>query len=245
MLHPDGYRAMAAHEDVHWWFVGRRAVIRRLLRTISLPPGARILEAGCGTGGNLYLLSEHGEVIGFDPNDLARDLAQQKAGHIRVLAGSLPSRPDAVDGDFDLVVALDVLEHIDEDRAAMATILDLVRPGGRALITVPAVKRLWGFHDLRLGHVRRYDQGELVRLVDPAIGRVAFVGHFNLLLLPLAMVFRVAERLLKRDLGNQERMPARPVNAALAGIFSLERFLVTARLPIGLSLAMIVERTDR
>ena len=235
---------MAAPEDTHWWFGGRRAVIRRLLQTLSLPDDARILEAGCGTGGNLYLLSEHGEVIGFDPNQLARDLAQQKARHIRVLAGSLPDRPDAVDGVFDLVVALDVLEHIDEDRAAMATILDLVRPGGTALVTVPAVKRLWGNHDLRLGHVRRYDQRDLVRLVDPSAGRITFVGHFNVLLLPLATTFRLLERVLRRDLGNQERMPARPVNAALAAVFSLERFIVTLGLPIGLSLAMIVERAE-
>jgi SAM-dependent methyltransferase len=233
---------MAAHEDVHWWFVGRRAVIRRLLKTIPLPPDARILEAGCGTGGNLYLLSEHGEVIGFDANELARDLAQRKAGRIRVMAGSLPARPDDVGENFDLVVALDVLEHIDDDRAAMATILDLVGPGGTALITVPAVKRLWGHHDVRLRHVRRYGKNDLEALVDPGAGRIVFVGHFNLLLFPLAIGFRLLERILSRDLGNQERMPAAPLNRVLATIFSLERFLVTLGLPLGLSLAMIIER---
>lgn len=242
-MHPDVYRAMAAHEDRHWWFVGRRAVVRTLLARMRLKPNARILEAGCGTGGNLYLLGEHGEVIGFDPDELARGFAEKK-GNFQIENGKLPHRPDGVGSDFDLVVALDVLEHIEDDRAALGTLLEMTRPGGHALITVPAVKRLWGAHDFRLGHVRRYDRRDLVALVDPSLAEIEFVGHFNLLLLPMAAVFRLLERLLGRDLGNQERMPPRLPNAILARVFSVERHLVQRRLPIGLSLAMILRRSD-
>jgi SAM-dependent methyltransferase len=235
---------MAAHEEIHWWFVGRRAVIRRLLQTVPLRPDARILEAGCGTGGNLYLLREHGDVVGFDPNDLALELARAKQGDFHVVPGSLPARPETLGSDFDLVVALDVLEHVEDHVGAMATILELVRPGGSALITVPAVKRLWGSHDLRLGHVRRYDRRDLEALVDLRCNEIEFIGHFNFLLLPLASTFRVLERILGRDLGNQERMPAGPVNWMLGRIFSLERYFVTRGIPIGLSLAMVVRRRE-
>jgi len=117
-MHPDVYRAMASHEDRHWWFVGRRAVIRRLLRLIALRKDARILEAGCGTGGNLYLLGEHGEVAAFEPNDLARAFAQKKAPGVAIQSATLPHQVDGIAGPFDLVVALDVLEHIDDDQGA-------------------------------------------------------------------------------------------------------------------------------
>jgi len=233
---------MAAHEDRHWWFVGRRAVIDRLIRSMKLPQRARILECGCGTGGNLYLLGTHGEVVAFEPNEAARDFAKGKGSGVEILFGELPGRPEGLDGDFDLVVALDVLEHIQDDKAAFDSMLDLVRPNGTLLVTVPAIKRLWGQHDYRLHHVRRYDRNELLALVDPARADVLFVGSFNLLLLPIAVVFRVLETILGRSLGNQEVMPARPVNRVLAAIFSAERAIVTRRLPVGLSIAMIVRR---
>jgi len=108
---------------------------------------------------------------------------------------------------------------------------------------VPAIKRLWGQHDFRLSHVRRYDRKDLVALTAGHSLEVEFVGSFNLLLLPVATVFRMLEGFVKRDLSNQERMPAAPVNRVLGAIFSWERHIVTRRLPIGLSLAMIVRRT--
>jgi SAM-dependent methyltransferase len=243
-MHPETYRAMAAHEDQHWWFVGRRAVIRRLLRLIPLSRDARILEAGCGTGGNLYLLGEHGEVAAFEPNDLARAFANEKAPGVVIHSAELPHGVSTVVGPFDLVVALDVLEHIEEDQAAFDALIELVKPGGSMLITVPAIKRLWGQHDFRLSHVRRYDRRDLLALTADRPVDVTFIGSFNILLLPLASFFRVLEGFVRRDLGNQERMPAKPINRLLGFVFASERLFVARRIPIGLSLAMIVRRPE-
>lgn len=112
------YRQMALIEESHWWFVGRQRIVSGLLGNLHLPKRARILEVGCGTGGNTEMLQSFGEVVSIEPNETARALAAAK-GRSKVLDGALPNRlPDDL-GQFDLVVALDVLEHIDEDRESL------------------------------------------------------------------------------------------------------------------------------
>jgi len=233
---------MAAHEDRHWWFVGRRAVICALLDRIDLPERATILEAGCGTGGNLYMLSERGTVSAFEPHGEAREFAADKV-LAAVLGGSLPSEVPFEPGSFDLVAAFDVLEHVEADGPALAALVSMARPGGWVLVTVPAIQRLWGSHDRRLHHVRRYDPTRLRRLATDAGAEIAYSTWFNTLLAPLAMTYRVAERIVGRDLGDQERMPPAPINRVLAWAFGLERHVVgRIPLPIGLSIGMVLRR---
>lgn len=237
------FRRMAAHEARHWWFVGRRAVIRTLLDKLPLPANARILEAGCGTGGNLYLLSQYGEVAAFEPDQVARQFASTTFPTGAVTEGSLPDRLGAVEGNFDLVVALDVLEHIEDDVNAAATLMHLVKPGGFLVVTVPAIRRLWGRHDLRLHHVRRYNLPALRRLFNAQGFEIVSDTYFNTLLLPVATLLRLLESVSGGSIGDQERMPPGLVNTFLATMFAAERVVVRRwRLPIGLSAAVIVRR---
>ena len=241
-MEPEVYRAMAAHEDRHWWFVGRRAVICALLDRIDLPDAPAILEAGCGTGGNLYMLGERGTVSAFEPHDEAREFAAEKP-LAAVFGGRLPFEVPFEPNSFDLVAAFDVLEHIEDDGPALAALVSMARPGGWILVTVPAIQALWGSHDRRLHHVRRYDPARLRRIVADAGAQVVYETSFNTILAPVAMAYRVGERLLGRDLGDQERMPPAVVNRILAWAFSLERHVVgRIRVPIGLSLAMVLRR---
>jgi SAM-dependent methyltransferase len=242
-MEPEAFHLMAAQEDRHWWFVGRRAVVGALLDRIELPPEARVLEAGCGTGGNLYMLAERGHVSAFEPSNEARDLATSKDIEVDLAEGALPSRVPFEPASFDLVVGLDVLEHIEEDASALRALMAMVRPEGRVLITVPAVQALWGSHDRRLHHVRRYDLGRMRRICVEAGAVIEYETYFNTLLAPIAVAYRLMEKIPGIELGNQERMPPRFVNRVFARLFSVERFIVAhGRLPVGLSIGVILRR---
>ena len=232
----DAYAQMASHEADHWWFVGRRAVLRAVLSRLDLPPDARILEAGCGTGGNLYFLKQLGEVSAFEPHEPALEITRSRHPEVQLEAGALPHGLPFSEGTFDLVAALDVLEHVDDDVGALDALIALAKPGGHVLISVPTHPILFGSHDRRLHHVRRYDVGDLRRMVDATGCDVMYFGAYNTVLAPLAFALRLAEKALPLDFGNQERRPTPLANATLSWLFSLERHVAKRRpIPFGIS----------
>lgn len=238
---------MAATEATHWWFVGRRAAIDALLDGVALPDAGSILEAGCGTGGNLATLARRGAITAFEPHIDALAFARQRHPDLDIREGALPTALPYPPGSFDLVAALDVLEHIDDDARSAHALAALVRPGGWLLVTVPAHQALWGSHDRRLHHVRRYGRAELLRLFDEEDLELVRFTPFNMLLAPIAGAYRLVERLFRIDIGNQERIPPRALNAALGAVFSLEARLILRghRLPFGISYAIVLRRRDR
>ena len=234
---------MAAHEGHHWWFVGRRAVVAALMTRLDLPPEPDIVEAGCGTGGNLQMLAARGTVSAFEPFDEAAAVARSRYPTLDVRHGELPDVLPFPEASYDLVAALDVLEHVRDDQRALEALVALARPGGWVIVTVPAHQALWGSHDRRLHHRRRYGRRQLEMLAESTGAEIVYVTAFNTFLAPIAMAYRLIERVVGRDLGNQERIPPRWINAALATAFALERHFVTrSALPAGLSYAAILRR---
>jgi SAM-dependent methyltransferase len=237
------YALMASHEEHHWWFVGRRAVIGALLDRISLPDRPRILEAGCGSGGNFGLLETRGIVSAFEPFDDAVGSARDRHATADVRLGSLPDEVPYEDASFDLVCALDVLEHVDDDAASLAALVRLAKPGASIIVTVPAHQLLWGSHDRRLHHIRRYGRRDLRELAAGVGAEIVFETAFNTVLAPIAIVYRLFENVTGVSAGNQERLPAMPVNRLLGGLFALERRAVAhGSIPFGLSYALILRR---
>lgn len=234
------YASMSAQEGEHWWFVARRAILETLIRSSIAPPqGARILEAGCGTGGNLAMLAAHGTVDALEYDAGARALARAR-GIGRVEPGMLPHKIGFDEDSYDLIAVLDVLEHVEQDRASLAALRARLASGGRILLTVPAVPWLWSDHDVLHHHKRRYTRASLVRVAREAGLTVEAVGYFNSLLFPLAMTTRMAQRLLKRK-SESDVQPSPPVNGLLRRIFAWERHLLgRIRFPIGLSLYAIL-----
>lgn len=238
------YAGMNAIEGRHWWFVARRAIIDTLIRrTIKPRVGARVLEAGCGTGGNLALLSRFGRLSAFEFDAEARGLANAKQ-ICRVVPGALPDGLDTADAPYDLVALMDVLEHIDDDVGSLRALGALLSDDGSILLTVPAVPLLWSHHDVLHHHKRRYSRRSLVTVIEQAGLRVESVGYFNSLLFPLALLQRGMAKLLGRQ-DPVDALPGPLLNRVLTTIFASERHVLgRLRLPIGLSLYAVIRRPD-
>ncbi len=244
-MEPDVYDRMAELERDHWWFVARRTILVEVLtRLVGLPLAARTLEAGCGTGGNLAMLSRFGEVCAFEPAAQARRMARAR-GDFDVREGRLPDAIPFEPSGFDLVVALDVLEHVDEDLESMRALRNQLRPGGWALITVPAFSLLWSGHDVRHHHKRRYGRKELVERIVAAGLSPVFVTFFNSFLFPLIAGIRIVQTALRRTDIEDDKMPPRLVNRVLTAVFASERHLVgRVPLPFGVSLLAVARKPE-
>ncbi|WP_265529250.1 class I SAM-dependent methyltransferase [Sphingomicrobium marinum] len=230
------YDAMDATEAEHWWFEGRRDVLQALIEKQVKPgPEARILDAGCGTGGNLAFLRQFGSVDACEYDDAARAIAARKSG-IQVAPARLPDDLSQVGEGYDLITLLDVLEHLQDDVGSLEALRSRLAPGGKLLITVPALPWLWSEHDEKHHHHRRYTPATLRKVLNAAGMKGHRMGYMNSLLLPLAIAQRGASK-LSRKAADAGDMPPKWLNGPLRSIFSFEAKLVNRlKLPPGLSL---------
>ena len=230
------YQQMAELDDRHWWYRARRDIIADLIRREARPPAdAAVLEIGCGTGHNLAMLAGFGHVDGLELDDEARALSEKRLGR-SVMRSPLPELAEVRDRHYDLVGAFDVIEHIDDDAAALGSIATKLKPGGKFVMTVPAHQWMWTAHDVVNHHKRRYSRRSLKALIERSPMKLDNIGYFNSLLFPLAVAERAASKLRGRE-DADVKLPPAPLNAALEAIFRAERYLV-GRLPLppGLSL---------
>jgi SAM-dependent methyltransferase len=228
-------------EDRHWWYQGRRRVIERVLERLDLPAGARILDAGCGSGRNMVELARHGAVTGVELSETSVRLARERnAGE--VIEGSVMDMPFD-EGAFDLTVSLDVIEHLEDDVGALRELRRVTKPGGALLVTVPAYQWLWSGHDEVNHHHRRYNRRTLLTPAETAGWRMESSTHFNSLLLPIAIVLRALERFKPSTTKSSLDLwvPPAPLNWALRQPLHLEAAMIGhgGPIPAGLSLLAV------
>jgi SAM-dependent methyltransferase len=236
------YDRMAAHDSTHWWYRARRDILADYLtRYGELPKDARLLEIGCGTGHNLPMLARFGAVDAIEIDEAARAIASERLGK-PVGSAPLPALTGVARGGYDLIAVLDVVEHIEDDVAALKAMAECLKPGGKILITVPAHQWMWSAHDVVNHHHRRYSKKALAAAIARAGLTHNGLRWFNSLLFPAAVAARVAGRLTGKD-DSDDSPPAKPLNTAFEAIFGLERHLVGRMpLPPGLSIITLASR---
>lgn len=237
------YQAMAEHDERHWWYRARRDVVAALIRRkVPLPKDAKLLEIGCGTGHNLAMLGEFGSVDALEIDEVARGMAEKRLGR-PVLSAPLPELAGLADHQYHMVAALDVIEHIPDDKAALEGIARVLKPDGKLVITVPAHQWMWSAHDVVNHHQRRYSKRSLRGLIDNSPLRLEAIGYLNSLLFPVAIAERIASKLTGKEDANLAP-PAEPINQALERVFAAERRVIgRVPLPPGLSLFAVASAT--
>jgi SAM-dependent methyltransferase len=239
-MEPQTYQLMRRIEDEHWWFAARREIIARLLSGLGLPTHCNILEVGCGTGGNIAFLKRFGNVTGVESDPVAADLARKRE-LAPVLDGRLPNGLPEFEDCFDLILLLDVIEHVEEDIESLETLSDLLKPGGQIVLTVPAYAFLWSQHDEENQHKRRYNHRNLEKVINDAGLSVDYISYFNFWLFPMVAAIRIFRNLFPyKESWQDMKQPAGVVNRTLRAVFASERFIVGKLfVPFGLSLVSV------
>jgi SAM-dependent methyltransferase len=242
---------LRAFEDEHAWFRGRRAAVAPHVRRGLARGGAGVvLDVGCGTGANSAWLSQRAGrrlIVGLEPEPYALELARRRGLAVHFICADAARLPVA-SGSATLILCCDVLEHIEDDRAACRELARVLAPGGLLVATVPTGPGLWSQHDLALGHRRRYRRGELEQRLREAGLAIDACHGFNLALWPVIWAVRRFRRSARTGTDDSApttdfmKLPA-PINAALAFWLSIESALLRAlRVRFGVSIVVRARR---
>jgi len=262
-MHRSHFEVVADVDQRHWWFVGRRRILRDVLARVLPPdPGTTVIDVGCGTGANIAALADSYRCIGIDTSPDAIEFARQRFANVQFVCGQAPR--DLGDGasSAGALLLMDVLEHVDDDRATLAPLVHALPPGALLLITVPADMRLWSAHDEGLMHCRRYTAATLRETWRGLPVATMALTHFCARLYPLALLQRTFGRwrsrmTAARRQGAHEnnwdmRVPIAPINRLLGRTFQGESRVLCdllagsrhAGYPFGVSLMALLRRTE-
>jgi SAM-dependent methyltransferase len=233
-------------EETHWWYLGRRRIIQslvgKILQRLNSPtPG--ILDVGCGTGANLKMLAAFGKAEGVDISEQAVDFCRER-GLNSVKLGAAEQLPYE-DASFELVTALDVIEHLDDDVAGLREMRRVLSRDGRLLLFVPAFMFLWGVQDDVSNHRRRYTLPHLLRVVEEAGFSIEWSSYANISFFIPVLLVRTVMRWLSLRAATEYGINISLMNGPFSWLFGAERFIFKrGRLPFGVSAVCIARRVE-
>ena len=240
------YSIMYEVEGTHWWFAGRRRIISSFVEEICRELEAerpRILDVGCGTGANLVMLSEFGDAEGVDISHDALAFCRER-GLENVRHGAAEDLPYE-DGTFDLVTALDVVEHLDDDLAGLRELRRVLRPNGYVLLFVPTFMFLWGVQDDVSNHRRRYRLSELRRIVQKAGFEVERTTYANLTFFAPILMVRKFMRVTGMRTATENSINISSLNKLFGHVLGAESFFLRRmNLPFGVSGLCVARRVE-
>jgi len=231
-------------EESHWWYVGRRRIIEsfvtRICRELQTSE-PRILDVGCGTGANLKMLAAFGAAEGVDISQQALEFCRER-GLNNVRFGEAEALPYDAES-FDVVTALDVIEHLDDDRAGLREINRVLRPGGYVLLFVPAFMFLWGVQDDVSNHRRRYDRADSIAKVKSAGFEIENAGYANFTFFFPVLIIRSLMRWFGIRTETEYGINLPTLNPPLAQLFAAERFVLKrGGFPFGVSIICLARK---
>ena len=240
------YPIMFRVEQSHWWYTGRRKILSQFVAEIVRHVTGRrprILDVGCGTGANLLMLSEFGEAEGVDISEDALAFCRER-GLEKVRLGAGEKLPYE-DGTFDLVTALDVVEHMDDDLAGLREMRRVLRPDGRVLLFVPTFMFLWGLQDDVSNHRRRYRLPELRRVLEEAGFEIERMTYANITFFLPILIVRKLMKLTGIKTESENTITVSALNGVLGRVFGAESWILKRmNLPFGVS-GLCVARAKR
>src|ERR1041385_7358606 len=224
-------------EQSHWWHIGRRRILSTFVENICrevTDRRPRILDVGCGTGANLLMLSKYGDAEGVDLSEDAVAVCRER-GLENVKLGAAEKLPYE-DGTFDLVTALDVVEHLDDDLGGLSEMRRVLRPGGRVLLFVPTFMFLWGLQDDVSNHRRRYRMPELRCVLEKAGFEVERATYANITFFLPILLARKLMRVTGIKAESENNINVSALNGVLGKLFGAESVLLRyMNIPFGVS----------
>lgn len=240
------YGIMNDVEGKHWWFVGRRAILESFLQGIIEKSKienrkSKILDVGCGTGANLEMLANFGESEGVDVSDDALEFCRLK--NLKATKGLAEKLPFA-DESFDVVTALDVVEHLDDDIAGLKEMHRVLKTGGKTLIFVPAFMWLWGVQDDISNHRIRYTKAQIVERLEKAGFEIERATYANWTFFAPILAGRTIMKITGIKPESENNVNVSALNGIFGKIFSAERlWLKNFNFPFGVSIVIVAKKS--
>lgn len=237
---------MYSQENYYWWHVAKRKTILSLLQPYTEKKTDLLFaDMGCGTGKLMEDLAKFGKVEGFDTSQKALAFCK-KRGHQSLTKINISSTLPVKDNFFNIIIAADVLEHIQKEEGCISEFYRVLKGGGILVVTVPAYPFLFSYWDKMLGHQRRYTKNSLANKLVKAGFKIDKISYYNSFIFPVAIIFRTIKSLLSFSDGKPSSdfisLPA-PINKILLVVSGIERDLLKRiNLPFGLSIVCVAEK---